>query len=218
MRVPETRESLLVRVRDADDQLAWEEFSAIYRPAVFRLARRRGLQDADAEDVAQHVLMIVAKAVENWQQDPSRGKFRNWLFCVARNAITNALTRRKPDAAVGGSSYLQKISMLVEPNMDAAQLADSLSKYTDIDDIAEFTSAEIESEYRRGVFRFAAQQTREQFREETWAAFWLTAVEGIPAQDVAARLGKSVGTIYTARSRVMQAIRACVARLIELDD
>ncbi|MDF1845243.1 MAG: hypothetical protein P1U77_27860 [Rubripirellula sp.] len=51
---PDTRASLLLQVKAGDDPNAWDEFVAVYRPIVYRLARRRGLQDADAEDLAQH--------------------------------------------------------------------------------------------------------------------------------------------------------------------
>lgn len=55
---PETRESLLIRVRDLQDRDAWDQFVQIYRPVVYRLARNRGLQDADAQDLAQKVLYV----------------------------------------------------------------------------------------------------------------------------------------------------------------
>lgn len=43
---PETRLSLLRRVRDASDNVAWEKFVKTYGPLVYRVAHRRGLQDA----------------------------------------------------------------------------------------------------------------------------------------------------------------------------
>jgi len=54
--VPDTRDSLLIRVADPSDQSAWEQFARIYRPVVYNVERMRGLQDADAQDVAQQVL------------------------------------------------------------------------------------------------------------------------------------------------------------------
>src|SRR5271157_277367 len=101
---PETRPSLLIRVRNPADRAAWQEFVEIYRPVVLRLAQYKGMQAADAEDIAQDVLVAVAKAVEQREHDPKRARFRTWLQRVANNAILDALTRGKPDRGAGGSA------------------------------------------------------------------------------------------------------------------
>ncbi|MCP4174110.1 MAG: hypothetical protein GY758_25440 [Fuerstiella sp.] len=59
-RIPDTRASLLIRVKDPFDCDAWLGFSDIYRPVIYRMARRRGLQNADARDRTQKVLTSVA--------------------------------------------------------------------------------------------------------------------------------------------------------------
>ena len=51
--LPDTRHSLLVRLRDTADQAAWQQFAELYEPAILRLARRQGLQHADAADLTQ---------------------------------------------------------------------------------------------------------------------------------------------------------------------
>ena len=66
---PQTRVTLIARLKDAHDHEAWREFTAIYEPLVFGVARERGLQEADARDVCQQVLQAVAKDVERWQPD-----------------------------------------------------------------------------------------------------------------------------------------------------
>jgi RNA polymerase sigma-70 factor (ECF subfamily) len=186
---PETRASLIVRLRDDADQAAWREFVEIYRPVVFRLARRRGLQDADADDLAQQVLAAVAGAVGRWEPDPARGRFRAWLNRIAHNQIINALTRQAPDRAAGG---------------DADRLADQAAPQGPDSEL-------LRTEYRREVFQWAARQVRGEFRADTWQAFWQTAVDGRPVTVVAAELGKGPGAVYTARGRVMRRLREKIA-------
>ena len=86
---PTTRLSLLMRLRDAHDRLAWEQFVGLYAPLVYGFARRKGLQDADAADIAQDVLTSVAQQMRQWEFDPLRGSFRGWLFTIARNRLKN---------------------------------------------------------------------------------------------------------------------------------
>jgi len=95
-----TRASLVLRIRDPGDHSARGEFAARYAPLVYRFARKRGLQDADAADVTQEVLQAVAVAIKRLDYDPNRGSFRGWLFIMTRNLLINHLNRqaRQPQA------------------------------------------------------------------------------------------------------------------------
>jgi RNA polymerase sigma-70 factor (ECF subfamily) len=185
---PNTRASLLLRLRDPADERAWTEFTEIYGPFIRRLARRRGLQDADADDVVQEVFRTVAAAIERQLYDPERGSFRGWLFRIARNLSVNFLIHQKRHPRGSGDS---DIRLLLE-----AQPAPSPQD-----------SAEFETEYQRQLLSWAAEQVRSEFTELTWSAFWQTGVEGRPARDVAAALGSTVGTVYHCKSRVMARLR-----------
>lgn len=184
---PETRDSLLLQIRDSSDRESWYEFAAIYRPIVYRMARHRGLQDADAQDLAQQVLLSVAGAIADWETDPQRARFRNWLSRVARNAIIDAFRRVRPDAGQGGTTVMTRLA-------EAPASVD----------------AEVEQERHRELFRWAAKESRAEFTEETWLAFWKTTVDGQPIEVVADELGKSIGAVYTARSRVMKRLQELV--------
>src|SRR3954447_10867278 len=87
--IPDTRASLLLRLRDPRDETAWAEFVDLYAPLVYAYARKQGLQDADAADLSQDVLLSFAGAVSRLEYDPARGLFRNYLFTVVRHKLSD---------------------------------------------------------------------------------------------------------------------------------
>lgn len=190
---PETRDSLLVQVRSPANREAWDEFVLIYRPVIYRLARHKGLQDADAQDLAQRVLMAVASAIGSWEKLSKSVRFRHWLRRVARNAIINALSRQPQDRAAGGSSVQELL--LEQPNDDTR------------------ADAQIELEYRRELYLRAARIVRGDVEPETWRAFELTVIEEQSVDEAAIELDKPLGTIYAARSRIMRRLRKAVQEL-----
>lgn len=111
---PETRLSLIQRLQSGTDADAWTEFSDIYRLVIVRLASSKGLQAADAEDLAQNVLLSVSKHIVDWKPDPERGRFRAWLQTIVRNATINALSRIPQDAAPGGTTAMRSLADLPE--------------------------------------------------------------------------------------------------------
>lgn len=192
---PETRDSLLVQVQDPANREAWELFARIYRPVIVRIARARGLQHADAQDLSQQVLMAVASAIDDWEKRDESTRFRHWLSRVTKNAILNALMRRPRDQAVGGSSV--EILLREAVDRDGA------------------TTALIETELRRELYLRAAERVKVEFRPDSWQAFELSVAGDLTTEEVAAELGKSVGAIYTARSRIMFRLREVISELGE---
>jgi RNA polymerase sigma-70 factor, ECF subfamily len=190
---PETRDSLLVQLAAAENREAWDQFAAIYRPVIYRLARQRGMQDADAQDLAQQVLVSVASAIGRFEKSGETGGLRHWLRRIARNAIINALSRKPRDRGAGGTS-----------------VQEMLADQPEVDDES---AAEIELEYRRELYLQAAAVVRGDVEPDTWRAFELTVIENRPIEAVAIELEKPVGVIYAARSRIMRRLRDAVKEL-----
>ncbi len=185
---PITRNSLLVRLQDANDIAAWEDFAEIYGPVVYRVALAKGLQSADAEDLVQEVFLAVSLALSQWLVREDRGAFRAWLIRIARNeAIDRMRQRATRSLGCGGSAAEQMLAQVPA----RSELSDSL-----------------DMEYERAMLRWAAKQVQEEVSDQVWQAFWLTSIEEIPIAEAASRLQTGVGNIYVARSRVMARIKS----------
>lgn len=190
---PQTRATLLLRLRDRGDEEAWSLFVRLYLPLVYRFLQRRGLQDADAADVAQEVLRSVAAAMPDFEHDPQRGTFRGWLLTVTRSRAADWI-RQEQRHAVAGDTLV-------------ADFADQQA--------VEQQRTQWEQDYRQELFEIACERVRPNVSESTWRAFWRTAVEGEKAADVAAALQMNAGAVYVARSRVTARIQDEVRKLQE---
>jgi RNA polymerase sigma-70 factor (ECF subfamily) len=191
---PLTQPSLLVRLRDRGDDLAWSEFVELYTPLIQRLARRKGLQEADAADLVQEVFGAVARWIDRYDPDPSKGSFRGWLSRIARNLILDALAaRRRHPQGVGDTSVRRLLNAQPAPSPEDTAL--------------------FEAEYRRRAFAWAAERVRGEVSEMAWRVFWMAGVEGNNAKAVALALGTTVGTVYHYKSQVMARLRRKVQEL-----
>ncbi len=194
---PETRESLILRLQNPGDVCAWNEFAEIYSPVVYRVAMAKGFQAADAENIVQEVLLSVAKAITAWLQRADRGKFRAWLLRIASNEACDLMTARATRPLGTDGEQGQRL---------LAEVPDRGS-----------LSALLELEHERAVFQWAANQVRGSIATQTWQAFWLTEVCGLPAHEVADSLATRVGNIYVARCRVMARIKELVTQYEDED-
>jgi RNA polymerase sigma factor (sigma-70 family) len=183
---PVTRPSLLLRLRDPADERAWQQFVDIYTPLVFGFVRRRGLQDADAADVAQEVMQAVARSIGSFGYQPEKGSFRSWLYTVTRSRLNNFLKRQqRQPRGTGDTAVHEALEALPCPESDERW----------------------DCEFHQRLLDWACAQVRCEFQPTTWQAFRLTAMEGKSPKDAAVTLGSSVGAVYIARSRVTARIR-----------
>lgn len=194
---PDTRHTLMARLKDPTDQESWEAFIAIYEPLILRYALQRGLQHADAADISQRVLWSVARAADSWSVGGEYGSFRGWLAKVTRNAVINLLERDTKHRGTGGSLPLDQLFQIPD-NLD-----DSMTIWN--------------REHELQVFRLAAARVKTRFHDDSWTLFWRTTAGAESIETVASDLGKSLGAAYAIRSRIMAAIRAA-AQAIQAEE
>ena len=195
-RATATRVSLLLRLRDTQDTNAWSQFTEIYGPLVFNFGRRSGMQEADAADLVQDVMGEVAKSIVKFEYDPRIGKFRSWLYKIAKRAAGRAWSKRqRQPQGSGDTAIVNTLNQIEDESVDGEWLW--------------------EKHYQTQLLTWAAEQIRDQFHPHTWQAFWRTAVEGQTPQEVAKQLALNVGSIYVAKNRVMKRL---AAKILEIDD
>ena len=186
-----------MRLRDARDEDAWAEFSAVYEPVIYRMTCRRltaagRMQDAEAREVVQEVLIAVAAAIDRFDPDHPSGSFRGWLSRVTRNATIDRLRRLSAQHETAGDSTVAR-------KLDQAAAESSQE-----------AKREFDSDRRKQLFRWAASRIRQRTGETNWMAFWKTAAEGRSIASVARELEISEGKVYVARCRILKRIRDLV--------
>ncbi len=187
---PQTRPSLILRLRNPDDLRAWQDFVEIYQPAIFSLVRKRGLQAADADDLTQEVLTRVARSIDKWDPKPEKGSFRGWLATIARNQVVQFFRESNRRPVTGVDSQI-------------SQLLDNASSNP-------MDAHEFELERERQLFLWAARKVQLRFQPKTWQAFWMTAVECKDVASVAEQLNTTKAQVYVARSRVMSLLKTTI--------
>lgn len=188
-----TRQSLVARLADGQDTDAWELFVEVYSPFVYGYLRRRGFQDADAADIGQEVLRTVSRSVAAFERRKRAGSFRRWLIAVAQSRSADFLARKnRQETGSGDTATLDMLHQHADSNGDEEML---------------------EREYQASLFRWAAENIRQDFQPATWGAFWQTYVEGQSCDKVAAGLEMTLGAVYVARSRVLARLKETIQQV-----
>lgn len=184
--------TLLGRLRrDPGDQGAWNAFVDRYGVRVYGWCRRWGLQEADASDVTQNVMLELARQMGSFEYRAG-GSFRGWLKTIAFRAWRDFLAARKRVPADGHDAVL-------------AQLADPGA--------ADDLFRRLEEECEREALEVAMAAVRLRVQPHTWRAFVLTAIDGRSGAEAAAELGMQVGAVWVARSKVQRFLRDEVRRI-----
>jgi RNA polymerase sigma-70 factor (ECF subfamily) len=185
--------SLLLRLRqDPTDQAAWGKFVQRYGRRIYLWCRQWQLQEADAEDVTQNVLLNLAEKLSEFRYDPA-GSFRAWLKTVAHRAWGKYVAGSQRPGQASGDSRTQALLHSLEARDDLA--------------------AKLEEEFDRELLELAMLRVAQRVETHTWRAFQLLALQGLSGTDVAAQLAMPVGMVYVARSRVQKMIHEEIRHL-----
>ena len=192
-----TSVTLLGRLRhDPKDQAAWNDFVARYQPKILQWCRGWGLQESDAHDVTQAVLLKLSRLMASFAYDPSRS-FRGWLKTLTHHAWRDLVAERKRAGIGSGDSRMGEF-------FENLQAGDDLVQH-------------LEEEFQRELMDQAMSAVRPRVAPRTWDAFRLTALEGCSGAAAAARLEMKVARVYVAKSEVKEMIRREIRKLEGLE-
>lgn len=188
----DTSLTLLERIQvNPDDPEAWRLFVERYQPRIRRWCVAWGLQDSDADDVAQDVLVKLFAALRKFRYDPDRS-FRAWLKTVTQHAWCDFLAARRRDPGHKAGSI--------------SQIADSAEAQSDLE-------RHLEEAFDRELLELAMHRIRERVKPATWDAFRLTAIDGLSGADTAHALGMAVAHVFVAKHRVQKMLQEEVRAL-----
>jgi RNA polymerase sigma factor (sigma-70 family) len=186
--------SLLVRLgRNPMDESSWRDFVTRYGRRIYIWCRQLHLQEADAEDVTQNVLTILAEKMHEFRYDPA-GSFRAWLKTVTHHAWSKYVAKQQGLGRGTGDSQVHTLLQSLESRDDL--------------------TAKLEEEFDRELLELAMLRVARRVESHTWRAFQLLALEGVSGAEVAAQLSISVALVYVAKSRVQKLIQEEI-RLLE---
>ena len=179
-----TRQSLIARLHDWDDQRRWQEFFETYWQLIYHVACRAGLKDDEAQEVVQETCIAVAKNVTKY--DPKAGPFKAWLLHMARWRITDQFRRRAKN----------RIGRSVDDTRDTATL-DRLPG----DGEAAFERL-WDEEWQRGVLEMGLSRLKRKVSAKHYQIFDCAGLKGWSAGKTAKSLGVNIAQVYLVKHRL----------------
>lgn len=185
-----TRQTLLLKIRDQYDDSAWEEFVKFYRPYIYRVIQNLQVNTSDREDVIQEVMLIAWKKLPEFEYDNSKGRFRSWLCTVARRTFIAMEDKKRKGEVFEDSLINEQLTQGIDCEVE------ELSR----------------KEWQRHVAEMAWQNVSKKFDTQVTEAFKRLA-SGEKGEDVAQELGLSQNSVYVYKKRVQAALQKEIAYL-----
>ena len=193
-----TRNSLLTRLKNWDDQEGWREFFEMYWRLIYSVALKAGFNDAEAQDIVQDTILAVAKKMRGFKYDPEIGSFKSWLLLNVRSRIAEHLRKRNRGAA-----------LLTRPAGDET--------WANIENLPDPVAMNVESvwdvEWERNLFTAALERVKAQASAKQFLMFDLYALKQTPMRKVTHLLGVNAAQVYMAKYRVSRLLQSELKRL-----
>ena len=192
----ETSATLLERLNDRSDSVAWRRLVDLYSPLINGWLRRHGVSAEDAEDLTQEVLKVVVREVSQFRHNGRAGAFRTWLRTITINRLRQSWrSRRARVQAIGSLDITAMLDQLEDPASDLSRLWNQ--------------------EHDQHVLQRLLELIEPDFQPATWRAFRRQVIDGASAETVATELGLTVNAVLISKSRVLSHLRRNAQGLVD---
>ena len=185
-----TRSSVIRAVADTENEAAWQRFFDLYAGFVFSIARSKGLNDTDADDIVQMVFIDLARNLPSFKYDQEKGRFRPYLAALVKWRVIDRLKAVRRDA-----------------DLKADFMEEAKSAATTEDEDFE------EREWQSAAMEETLRRIKPEVRPEHYAAFVASAVEGQDTDVVTKLYGISRDSLYQIRKRLTVKLREKLAEV-----
>jgi len=194
-----TRQSLLARMKDWQDQTSWQDFFNTYWKLIYGVAIKSGLTPTEAEEVVQESVISVAKSIGGFKNDPAFGSFKSWLMLIARRRIADQFRKRPPRPASSTPSH------------------DDSPRTATVERLPDPNSLDLDSfwdeQWDHHLLDMAMRNVKRQTSPKQFMLFHQQVVKECPAAEVATRFGVSLPQVYMAKYRVGSLLKREVRKL-----
>lgn len=190
-----TSRSFLEELADNASPQSWDRLARLYSPLLRTWLNRHGVQQADADDMIQDVLMVVVAELGRFRHNERPGAFRAWLKGIVLNRLRNFWRGRERHQGQGGSDMLRRLNELQDPKSELSVVWDR--------------------EHEQHVLQQLLESIAPHFNEKTQNIFRRLVFDGLPPADVAAEFKISLSGVFSAKSRVLRELRRIGKGLID---
>jgi RNA polymerase sigma-70 factor (ECF subfamily) len=191
-----TRQTLLSRLKDADNHESWREFFDTYWKLIYSAATRAGLSDAEAQDVVQETIISVCRNIGTFEYDAEIGSFKGWLLKLTRWRILDQLRKRRPE---------QRISKGPKANWNSEAEQAELESVPDPG--AAVSEAYWDQEWERNVFETAIERAKQRVDPKQFQIFDLYVLKEWSVSKISSLMGVNAAQIYLIKHRVSRVIQ-----------
>jgi RNA polymerase sigma-70 factor (ECF subfamily) len=193
-----TRQSLLTRLKNWDDQGSWRQFFDTYWKLIYTAARRSGLTEAEAQDVVQETIIAVAKKMQGFEYRRDGGSFRGWLMTLTRWRIVDQFRKRRKLEVTDSGSVTGERPLETIPDPASLPL-----------------EAVWDAEWEQNLAEAALERVKRQVDPKEVLVFDLLVRKGWPVKKISSKLGLNLAKVYYAKYKVGALLKKEIARLKE---